>query len=191
VVDNASDPPAQVEATDTWDVILVKVPEQPPNISRMWNIGIDIALKVAEPGPARIAVICDDTVIPAGWFDAVVAAMAETGAVVGCSDPFGYMPMGTMRLKTEPDRAIMERMPGPAWILDLASSVRPDERFAFWFGDTSLDWEARLAGGMVMIGGYPVPNLRPNEALINRPELNEQAGRDGEKFAEVWGFRPW
>jgi hypothetical protein len=192
VVDNASDPPAQVEATDTWDVILVKVPEQPPNISRMWNIGIDIALKVAEPGPTRIAVICDDTVIPAGWFDAVVAAMAETGAVVGCSDPFGYMPPGTMRLKTEPDRAIMERMPGPAWILDPASPVRPDETLPFWWGDTDVDWTARKNGGMVMVGGYPVPNLRPNEAVVTRPELAEQAGRDGARFAQKWNCdRPW
>ena len=58
--------------------------------------------------------------------------MAETGAVVGCSDPFGYMPAGQSRVKTEPDSGIMERMPGHAWVLDPASPVRPDESMLLW-----------------------------------------------------------
>jgi hypothetical protein len=190
IVDNASDPPAEVAESETWRTVILRVPDQPPNISRMWNIGIKKALSVAEPGPSRIAIICDDTVIPAGWFEAVTTAMTETGAVVGCSDPFNYMPHGAIRVKTEPDRALMERMPGPAWILDPASPVRPDETLAWWWGDTDVDWQARKAGGMVMVGGYLVPNLRPSENNL-RPEIAEQAGQDGLTFGAKWGWTPW
>lgn len=182
-IDNASDPPAEVER----GVTLVQISDQPPNISKMWNVGIAMAV---DAEATHIAVLCDDTAAPAGWFAAVVEAMDQTGAVVGCSDPFSYLPPGHVRVKTEPDGAIMERMPGPAWILDPRSSVRPDDQFAWWWGDTDVDWQARKAGGMVMIGGYPVPNIRPNENTA-RLELAERAGRDAEAFSAKWGWRPW
>lgn len=61
----------------------------------------------------------------------------------------------------------------------------------WWFFDTDLDRRARRAGGMVMIGGYAVPNLRPNDYTNAKPELTEQAVRDRARFAEIWGKVPW
>ena len=184
VIDNASDPPAQVEQ----GVTLIQIPDQPPNLARFWNVGIARAL---EAGAQRIAFLCDDAIVPKGWFAAVTAAMAEHGAVVGCSDPFGYMPAGQTRIKTEPDGALMERMPGWAWVLDPGSPVRPDESFEVWWGDSDVDWQARKAGGMVMVGGYVVPNAMPSGFMITHPELIGQTGVDGEAFAAKWGWRPW
>ena len=184
VIDNASDPPAQVEQ----DVMLIQIPDQPPNLARFWNVGIARAL---EAGAERIAFLCDDAVVPEGWFAAVTAAMAEHGAVVGCSDPFGYMPAGQVRLKTAPDSGIMERMPGHAWVLDPASPVRPDESMLLWYCDTDVDWQARAAGGMVMVGGYPVHNIHPSGFMLTHPELVHQTGQDGLAFAAKHGWRPW
>jgi glycosyltransferase involved in cell wall biosynthesis len=196
VIDNASDPPAEVATEEeSWHIVMLRVPDQPPNVSRMWQLGIDEALstfKAVERLEGRekpyVAVLCDDTVVPPGWFAAVTGAMATTGAVVGCSNPWGDI--HEPRLKTQPDGLIMERMPGWAWVLDLDSPVRPDESFPWWFGDTDIDWQARLAGGMVMIGGYAVPNIHPNENSL-RPELAQQCGTDGVTFAAKYGWRPW
>jgi hypothetical protein len=193
IIDNASDPP--VDATSlhasSWKTAVIQIPDQPPNISRMWNQGIDALMALVEPREeARIAILCDDAPPPAGWFDAVTAAMAETGAVVGCSAPEGFT-FGGMRVKTEPDSKLMERMPGWAWILDPVSPVRPDESMLLWWADTSVDWDARKAGGMVMIGSHPVPNILPSGFMATHPELIAQAGQDGLAFAAKWGFRPW
>ena len=201
VVDNASDPPVKLEDVTCdgidaghpdgdvhWRTTLITVPDQPPNLSKLWRTGIDAAIEL---GAAHIAVLCDDAIAPPGWFDAVAAAMIETGSVVGCSDPFGHLPPGQTRVKREPDSAIMERMPGWAWVLDPVSPVRPDGALHWWFGDTDIDWQARKAGGMVMVGGFPVPNLRPNDFTNSVPGLATRAGLDGEAFVIKHGWRPW
>lgn len=184
VIDNASDPPAQVDG----DVVLLQIPDQPPNLARFWNIGIDTATAA---GATRIAFLCDDAIVPEGWFAAVTQAMADHGAAVGCSDPFGYLPVGQTRLKTQTDSAIMERMPGWAWVLDPTSPVRPDESMMLWYCDTDVDWQARAADGMVMVGGFPVPNIHPSGFMVTHPELIHQTGQDGLAFAAKHGSCPW
>lgn len=192
VIDNASDPPIQVEAGQDWRTVVIPIPDQPPNLARFWNVGIRVALEMVTPGQQPyIAFLCDDAVVPPGWFAAVTEAMANTGAVVGCSDQYGYLPAGQVRTKTAPDNAIMERMSGHAWILDPISTVRPDESMLLWWCDTDIDWQARAAGGMVMVGGYPVKNIHPSGFMLTNPELVHQTGVDGEVFAAKHGSRPW
>lgn len=196
VIDNASQPPITVELVapgfdGDYRTLLATVPDQPPNLARLWNIGFGMIaqLQGPEPGPWWVAVLCDDSIVPPGWFAAVTEAMAETGAAAGCSNPWGrdHPP----QIKTAPDADIIGRMPGWAFILDGSKGLRADESMHWWWFDTSLDWEARAAGGMVMIGGYAVPNRLPNDYTNRKPELAEQAGRDAEAFVARWGWRPW
>lgn len=199
VIDNASAPPVDADALTApgWATVVIRVPDQPPNLSRLWNIGIDRAVDAYEgqagedKGRPFVAVLCDDAPPPPGWFAAVTAAMAETGAVVGASAPLGFtFPGQPHRVKRERDSDLAGRMPGWAWILDPVSPVRPDERFEWWWGDSSVDWEAREAGGMVLIGTHAVPNLRPNEFSV-RPEQAAQIAVDSQRFVDKYGWRPW
>lgn len=189
VIDNASDPKLIVPE----GVGSMYVPDQPPVLSRFWNMGLDfMANWYTSQGRGRdydVAVLCDDAIAPPGWFSAVTQGMRETGATVGCSNPWGisHPPV----LKTEPDRDIAGRMPGWAWIMDGTSSLRSDERLHWWYQDTKLDWDARRLNGMVMIGGYAVSNEQIGHFTNIKPELGEQAGRDGEMFVEIEGWRPW
>lgn len=188
VIDNASQPavtsknmPRNVRIAGDW--------RQPPNLSRLWNVGIDLA---ATHSPQHIAFLCDDAIVPDGWVAAVTRAMDETGAAAGCSNPderADHPP----RLKTEHDRDLMGRMPGWAFILDASKNIRADERLFWWWCDTAIDWIARHRGGMVMISGYPVPNVRPNDFTATVPGLHDQAGQDGLVFAALYGGgrTPW
>ena len=196
VIDNASQPAVEVEMVDagfgaSYRTLLVTVPDQPPNLAALWNVGFDLAnnIRADEPGPWWIAVLCDDALVPDGWYQAVVDAMTATGAAAGCSNPRGLP--HPPQVKTAPDGDIFGRMPGWAFILDGTKQLRADETMHWWFSDTSLDFTARQAGGMVMIGSHPVPNRLPNDFTNSKPELAEQAGRDRQRFAEVWGFVPW
>lgn len=194
VIDNASDPPVRAQDLPALGQVggcVLGIPDQPPNIAYMWNRALDLATnsRANEPGPWWIAVLCDDTVIPDGWYAAVVDAMVATGAAAGCSNPFGHQ--HPPQLKMVPDGDIMGRMPGWAFILDGTKGLRADETMRWWWCDTDLDWQARQAGGMVMVGGHTVPNRLPNDYTVRVAELGEQAGRDGETFAAKWGQRPW
>lgn len=187
VIDNASDPP--VSQTLSGNITLIAIPDQPPNLSRLWNIGIDA---VNERDARYVAFLCDDALVPAGWFAAVTTAMAQTGAAAGCSSPYLTTKFGS-RLKVSHDRDIAGRMPGWAFVLDAQKGIRADERLHWWWCDTAIDWIARDRGGMVMISGYPVPNRRPDDFLTNVPGLADRAGQDGEIFKQFYnkGVLPW
>jgi hypothetical protein len=80
VVDNASDPPAQ----PTWNadgVLIIYVPDQPPNLGRMWNEQLDRITELrVDDSPWDVALICDDVVVPDGWFDRTADAMRTHSA---------------------------------------------------------------------------------------------------------------
>jgi hypothetical protein len=189
VIDNASEPQLTVTGCMGVWVELRYIPDQPPNLSRFWNYGLDYFYDLYDGEAHDVAVLCDDAFVPPGWFKAVTAGMRETGATIGCSDPFNrsHGPM----MKRGYDNDITNRMPGWAWILDGTSTLRADESMAWWWLDTDIDFTARRMGGMVMVGEYGVPNVRPNDYTVKRQDLQEQAGRDGEAFAVKWGARPW
>lgn len=192
VIDNASDPPVRAQDLPLAGRIacVLAVPDQPPNLANLWNRGLELAGNWHhDPGPWWVALLCDDALVPDGWYTAVVDAITATGAAAGCSNPFNQQ--HEPQLKTAPDADLTGRMPGWAFILDGTKGLRADESMRWWWLDTDLDWQARTAGGMVMIGGYPVPNRLPNDFTVHLPGLNEQAGRDGETFAAKWGHRPW
>jgi hypothetical protein len=167
------------------------IPDQPPNIALMWNAGLDECehLRRQQCESWRVAFLCDDAPPPEGWFDAVTAAMEQTGAAVGCSSPwpFGGPPL----LKTSPDQDIMGRMPGWAWVLDPDSGVRADESMSWWWCDTDLDFTARGKGGMVRIGTHQVLNIHPNEFTVTKDWAWDVIGRDRQAFAAKWGYIPW
>jgi len=194
VIDNASSPPAVVPNF----VHLLKVPDQPPNLSNLWNRGFQYFERYRKwnypdegrPDPGLdIAMLCDDAIVPEGWFAAVTEGMRLTDAAAGCSNPWGnsHPPF----VKTAPDADITNRMTGWAWVLDHDRGLQADERLRWWWCDTQFDWAARRAGGMVMVGGYPVPNVLPGEYTNIKPELGAQAGIDRNTFVEIEGWAPW
>jgi hypothetical protein len=186
VVDNGSTPPAAPPATCT----VIVDGEQPPNLSRLWNLGLgEVAQQAADAGLSAwdVAVVNDDAVLPDGWFDACATAMRETGAAAACSDPHGRL---TSRLvKTAPDRDVYTRMCGWAFLLRGELRQRFDETMRWWWADSSADFEARGKGGMVIVPGFPVGNLHANSTTVD--ELAAQAARDRIAFEARWGPAPW
>ena len=194
IIDNASDPPVRgnVAIREAWrpGVFLLDIPDQPPNLSRLWNTGFDWVADIAGTDTVRdVAVLCDDAIVPDGWFRLVADGMRQHGAAAASTH--GITPCAFPILKTAPDSDIINRMPGWAWMVAGEKGLRADERLLWWYGDTQLDWSARVAGGTVILPGPVVPNERPNDFTVNIPELGAQAGRDREMFQEINGWVPW
>lgn len=202
VIDNASDPPAAPPWPEpifvergSAPLIVIRDMGQPANLSRLWRVGLEEAGGVERPGgPWGVAILCDDAIVPPGWV-AAVATGIELGFAAACTH--AITAVREMVVKREPDRDIFNRMTGWAFMLDGQrahsglNGVWPDERLEWWWGDTHLDWLARRAAGMAIMPGPAVPNARPNEHTVNRPELGHRAGLDGKEFEAIWGWRPW
>lgn len=181
ILDNASYPP--VPELLARNVELVRIPDQPPNIAAMWNTVLDRAPN------EYVAFLCDDTAPAPGWFDSVVAAMKETGAVAGSTHQITPVPAPIH--KRDHDNDVAGRMCGYAFVLDTRSSIRADEDMHWWWCDTDIDWQARCRSGTVIAPGPVVTNELPNDHISNKAGFWERAALDGEAFEAKWGRRPW
>jgi glycosyl transferase family 2 len=191
IIDNGSEPPVHEflcgEGYPLDRLVVIRDSEQPPNLSRLWNMGLNQISLIADPDH-KVAVLNDDTRIPPGWFDAVTEAMDRTGAAAGCSSPWNGR-LTQEILKTVPDSDVVNRMVGWAFILRGSAKIRAFEALRWWWGDTDMDWQARARGGMVIIPSHRVDNLYPNASTTG--VLAEQAGRDRETFKKIYGWNPW
>ncbi|OFW55844.1 MAG: hypothetical protein A2Y75_05365 [Candidatus Solincola sediminis] len=167
--------------------------ERPPNISRMWNIGLNRAAELATSAGNDewfVAVINDDVVTPRGWFEAVVRDMEQCQTDAGCSDQHNVVRELYVSASIA-DYTLQTRLCGYAFVLRGSTGIRLDEQFAWWYGDDDLDWRVRSAGGLSITAGYAVQHLHPNAQTNADQVLIEQTGRDRAAFIAKWGRAPW
>ncbi len=196
VVDNGSVPAIDPDQWYGQHVSVWSLPMDPPNISRLWNFGLDAALGAAQAAtPAGVsaqwdvAVLNSDVVVPPGWIETLSTAMRSTAAVLAYPDQHGGQQQ-ILHTKAEPID-LRQRITGYAFMLRGEAGLRLDESMAWWASDDDIDWTARERGGALLVPGIPVEHRAPNISTNERPELAAQAGRDMETFEKKWGKRPW
>lgn len=188
VIDNGDDPNLAAPVGDGWYVI--GVPMRPPNLSKLWNIGLDLCQQHAYARRYErwdVAVLNDDAIIPPGWFNAVSDAMRQWECAAGSTTESAARSAHIHRMPGT--TALQQRMTGYAFVLKGEAGLRADERLAWWCGDNDLDMQARQAGGTIIIGGYPVEHLHPNQSTTG--DLAAQTAVDMATFVMKWGWRPW
>lgn len=190
VIDNGDDPERMAPVSTDGQWFVAQVPMRPPNLSKLWNIGIHLAAAQAEELHTPmwdVAVLNDDAIIPPGWFGHVAGLMRAWG----CAAASSGMPAGGPHHihRTPGTTALHHRMQGFAFVLKGEAHLRADERLSWWCGDNDLDMQGRQAGGTVIVAGYPVEHLYPDQSTTG--ELAAQTGIDMATFVEKWGFRPW
>jgi hypothetical protein len=187
VIDNESDPPIDPEP---WrgKVGVVRVMLDPPNISMLWNLGLDLAAGASSSDEWDVAVLNSDVVVPPGWVDALSSAMRATTAVLAYPDQCGGQQQ-ILHTRAEPVD-LRQRITGYAFLLRGEHWLRLDESMAWWYSDDDLDWRARQQGGALLVPGLAVEHRAPNVSTDARPELQKQAGRDRQTFITKWGKAP-
>jgi hypothetical protein len=185
IVDNASAPP--VDQADLLDVVpaavaveVIRDEEQPPNLARFWNLMFDRCAELASGVDEwDIAVLNDDAVVPAGWYQACADGLrANPDAVIAHTNPTS--PALLKRLFHNPNN----RMCPHAFVIGGAARLRADESMRWWYQDTDLDFQARLAGGVLSVAGPRVINANANSTTVG--ELAEQAQKDRAAFEAKW-----
>lgn len=204
VVDNASDPPVSLPrkhwgpggpGVEHVGMVqhVIRDEEQPPNLSRLWNVGIDFAREIVGPlagEPYDVGVFNDDADVPPGWWDTVSTALREhPTAAVAHTHTYGEP---TRPAAFHDDRSPMhlhERMCPWAFVMRGELSLRSDEALRWWWFDTDFEVRARRAGGVLSVPGPQVANTGANSSTVG--PLAEQAGRDRARYAEIHGSNPW
>lgn len=193
IIDNASSPPVTLPSNygGTAHITLITDAEQPPNLSRFWNIGLDTAQALINTRGIYaydIAIFNDDTVLPDNWFN-IVSSHLRAHPSAAAASTASYAPIHSVYEKMAPDGDLMHRMCPWAFITRGELNIRADESLRWWWGDTDFDWTCRQRGGVLIVPGPVALNSAANSTTIG--ELLQQAGRDGETFTQKWGWRPW
>lgn len=189
VIDNASEPAVNPAAFGPY-VLVIRDEQQPPNLYRLWNVGLTaVALHARDARTPEwdVGLFNDDADVPHGWYD--VAARALRSGPYAAASTGSHRPVDAPRVATEPGGALYDRMCPWAFVMRGELELRADESFGWWYGDTDLEWQLRKLGGVISVPGPLVGNTLANSTTHGA--LAEQAGRDGETFARKWGFRPW
>lgn len=190
VVDNLSDPPIK---THRANMSVMRCNNDPPNISRLWNMGIDVSRIYARQGiqpEFNIAVLNSDVICPPGWLAGMDDGLRKYNATLAYPDQHGSLNAPIKHVSAEPI-SLYERITGFAWMLRGETGIRLNEDLVWWYGDDDLDWRCRELGGAVMLPNLAVEHLDPNGSMNRRTELSVQAGKDRATFQEIWGNTPW
>lgn len=197
IVDNRSAPYYSRDTwgrIEWWDEDLIHViphNEDPPNISRLWNLGLVAAEHMAEEAGADqwdVAVLNSDVVVPWNWVNGMSRAMRSSPAVLAYPDQAGGV-YQLLHVVTGPV-PLNQRITGYAHMMRGEAHLRYDETMAWWYSDDDLDWTARERGGALLVPGLSVEHRDPNGSTNARPELQIQAGKDRETFRNKWGRTP-
>jgi len=182
VLDNASEPPVdvvQLYAAAGVPVVVLRDEEQPPHLSRYWNVLLDAVAEWADTDVYDVAVLNDDSIVPAGWYDACSSALrVHETAVIAHTTPTS--PALLTELHLDPSN----RMTPHAFVVRGEVGLRADEAMRWWYFDDDLSWQARLAGGVLSVAGPRVVNSLANTTTCG--PLAEQAVKDQGAFAAKW-----
>lgn len=187
VLDNASDPPLDEDALNALPyarVDVIRDEEQPPHLSRFWNVMFDRCEKLADGAPAwDVAVLNDDVLCPFGWFEIVAEALRSHPTAVLAHTGTARAPR-TPVLRVEMDNELITRMCPHAFVVRGELGLRADESMRWWYFDTDFDWQARRCGGVLSVPGPLVSNALANTTTVGA--LREQADRDHDAFEAKW-----
>lgn len=202
VVDNGYDPPFHTYHPNTH---FIRDAENPPNLSRLWNLGLRyVADKEAErvasvapnkpcPNDYYVAVLNDDLMtLPDRFVSRLAEAMQDTNAAAAYPDQhlIGRGVDGPVIVHTKATPvSLYTRLTGYAFALRGSAGLYADENLRWWYGDDDLDWRAREAGGSVLVGGLRVTHVSPNQSTVG--ELAAQVEVDRKTFIAKWGRAPW
>ena len=137
------------------------------NIQRWWNTGIDF---VKGQNGRYVAILNDDVIVKYGQLQEMLQELKDEGVALVAS------------------RNSNGGFWGHAFILDLNTGIRPDERFFWWFGDFDLKEQAKRKGGFLQ-SSIEIFHMNPNKETHSNPILEILANSDRKTFYKKYRLK--
>jgi RNAse (barnase) inhibitor barstar len=162
------------------------------NISKWWTLGLDhIASQYADDPDAKwdVLLVETDTYITLEHADRMRRLMREQECVMAGADFYHVMP--DMPFKVRRDNSVWRhegRCIGLAQMLVGEAGLRHDPEFRWWLADDDFEWQARVNGGTILVGGLDVTHKGTQGPLTGERLIAWE--EDQIKFKEKWGALP-
>lgn len=203
VLDNASEPPVSFGLRRQTSLTVIRDEEQPPNLSRLWNLGLQWAAdryrmyydrlnKLGLSDEYGVAVLNDDVLLSPGLLTTLATNLIRHDVDIAFPGPVGSKDFVNRELPF-PGTAL--RMTGWCFMVRGSSGLRANENLRWWCGDDDLQAQAVTRGrGSVRVGlrDFEVAGLQhryPDQSTTGA--LREQANADMQTFVAEWGQHPW
>ena len=147
----------------------------PRNIQRWWRTGIE---ESKARGATVVAVVNDDIRLTPQTLPQLNEALQVTGATIASPS----RPQRRDRVHRRPLVPYSPRIWGCLWLIDASSSLRPDPRYVWWYGDCDLDIRARRDYRGVVTREVEYEHFFPGEGTGLSAELTAQSDRDAVTF---------
>jgi hypothetical protein len=147
----------------------------PINIQRWWLRGIE---ECAARGATAVAVCNDDLELGPATLEQLHAALVQTGAAIASPS----RPPRRDGLHKGHLIPYSPRIWGCLWMVDVASGLRPDPRYVWWYGDNDLDIRARRDYSGIVTVPVEFSHRHPGEGTGASEFLTEQTRRDTMTF---------
>ena len=187
VLDNASDPDvdrADLTRVFSGRVVVLRDQEQPPHLSRFWNVMFEwcrVDAEIYKLDVWDVAVFNDDSQVPDWWYDIVATALRNgKAAVAHTGDRLLYKPDLVESYPYDRRR----RMAPHAFVVRGELGLRADESMRWWYFDDDFNRQAIDAGGVLGVPGPVAVNAQANTSTTGA--LTAQAEKDRIAFEAKW-----
>lgn len=167
------------------------------NIGKWWTIGLEFISShyPAEDDIWDVLVIETDARMTVSDVDTVRDHMRTLDCVMAGADwrhVLGDRPYHVRRDNDswvpDPEHADAGRIPGIASVIAGETGIRHDTEFRWWLADDDFEWQHRIHGGTILVGGTEVRHEGTQGALTGERLIAWQ--EDQEKFFRKWGGMP-
>lgn len=188
VVANGENPPT---SKDIPKATILQYPDDEFNMAKWWNMGLEYASKKAKGKPYEVFVFESSTFATQSTVIQLATALRENDLAAVSPDRWDTLPEGQILIERElkPLDNMAHRMTGYAFMLKGELELRADPKFRNWYPDDDLEWQARKAGGVGMLGHVTVGHPKYGSPLS--PMLQKFADEDLVKFKNKWGYAPY
>lgn len=158
--------------------VLLDYTETLPDLSVMWNMGLDEAHRLAKGRPYYVAGLNDDALVADDWFDRMIEAIERDGTA-GASTP----------RSPYKGRSIF----GGAWIVKGHLGIRMSGVARWYYTDDEIQKLCQAAGGFSIVPGVHAVNRLADKTTRQNRHLRAINSEDWPRFKAKYGMpeSPW
>lgn len=176
---------------------LFRYPDTDINISKWWTIGLEWISShyAAEDDIWDVLLIETDARMTPEDVDTIRDHMRTLDCVMAGADWRNVLGTKAYHVRRDnlswipdPDHGDAGRLPGIALMVAGETGIRHDTNFRWWLADDDFEWQHRVGGGTVLVGGTTVRHVGTQGEL--QGERLQAWEEDRHKFMAKWGGMP-
>jgi len=178
------------------DVTVLLFESDEINISKWWTRGLDwIASHYDDGEKWDVLLIESDARMTPRDITRIRRAMRDQDTIMAGGDWRHAMHGQALQVRRDntawvpdPSQADAGRIPGIACVISGEAGIRHDPEFRWWLADDDFEWQHRVNGGTLLVGGVAVNHVGTQGPLTGaRLQAWEE---DQVKFLAKWGGLP-